>query len=550
MLHSRFVPTLVAGVLLVGFPFATPVVAQQPAHLLYTFDGDSAGDLFGSALSAAGDVNLDGFPDIIVGARADDNKGSSSGSARVLSGRDGRVLYTFDGDAAGDQLGYSVSGAGDVNRDGFADVIVGAPFDDNKGTNSGMARVLSGLDGKVLYSFDGDAAGDLFGYSVGGAGDVNKDTYADVIVGARDGNSLTGMARILSGKDGTILFTFNGDSSGDRFGTWVSGAGDVNLDSHPDVIVGAPFDDNNGSNSGMARVLSGKDGTILYTFNGDSAGDTFGICVSGAGDVNRDAFADVVVGANGDDNNGANSGSCRVFSGLTGKVLFTFDGDAAGHALGWTVSGAGDVNKDGYADVIAGKGAISFSNDLGYSRVISGKDGKSLYKFMGYQVSGGEDINRDGYADVITGTWVGFRTGARAGIAWAVSGKELTLRSDKHMLPLTGGTQSLTVEAGSAQANRLYWIFGSITGTHPGVTLAGVHIPLNPDAYTDLALANVTAAPFKNFRGTLSSAGSAIASLVVPTLSGGAFTVYHAYLVYDTNGTFYVASNPVSLRLR
>ncbi|MHC4515677.1 MAG: hypothetical protein ACYS5W_18520, partial [Planctomycetota bacterium] len=198
---------------------------------LYTFNGDSAGDRFGGSVSGAGDVNRDGFADLIVGARYDDNNGNNSGSARVLSGRDGKILYTFNGDAAGDEFGNSVSGAGDVNRDGHADVIVGAPTDDNNGSNKG---------------------------------------------------SDSGSARVLSGKDGKILYTFDGDSPGDYFGSAVSAAGDVNGDGHGDLIVGAYADDNKGSDSGSARVLSGKDGKILYTFDGDSPGDYFGSAVSAA----------------------------------------------------------------------------------------------------------------------------------------------------------------------------------------------------------------------------------------------------------------------------
>ena len=83
-----------------------------------------------------------------------------------------------------DQLGSSVSGAGDVNGDGFADLIVGAPCDDNNGFRSGSARVYSGIDGNVLYTFDGDDVGDRLGSSVSGAGDVNGDGFADLIVGA------------------------------------------------------------------------------------------------------------------------------------------------------------------------------------------------------------------------------------------------------------------------------------------------------------------------------------------------------------------------------
>ncbi len=122
------------------------LVVAAPARgqtILFTFDGDSAGDFFGISVSGAGDVNADGFADLIVGANGDDNNGTRSGSARVFSGLDGSILFTFDGDSAGDRFGTSVSGAGDVNGDGFADLIIGAHLDDNNGTDSGSARVIS-----------------------------------------------------------------------------------------------------------------------------------------------------------------------------------------------------------------------------------------------------------------------------------------------------------------------------------------------------------------------------------------------------------------------
>lgn len=127
----------------------------------------------------AGDINGDGFDDLIVGAPFDDNNGIDSGSTRVFSGSDGSVLYDFDGDSAGDQFGISVTAVGDANGDGFADLMVGAPFDDNNGTDSGSARLLSGVDGRVLNTFDGDSAGEQFGFTSQAVGDLNNDGAAD-----------------------------------------------------------------------------------------------------------------------------------------------------------------------------------------------------------------------------------------------------------------------------------------------------------------------------------------------------------------------------------
>ena len=225
-------------------------------------------------------------------------------------------LVTFNGDSANDNFGRSASGAGDVNGDGIADLIVGAVNDDNNGFDSGSAQVLSGFDGSLLHSFDEHSANDQLGVSVSGAGDVNGDGFADLIIGLADGAAFngnagpfSGTAQVRSGSDGSLLHSFATDSTVDRFGWAVSGAGDVNGDGLADLIVGARYDDQNGERSGSARVFSGSDGGVLHTFDDSAAGDWFGYSVSGAGDVNGDGFADLIVGAYRDDNNGGDSGS-------------------------------------------------------------------------------------------------------------------------------------------------------------------------------------------------------------------------------------------------
>ncbi len=402
-----------------------------------TLNGDSEGDELGTSVSDAGDVNGDGHADLIVGAPFDDNNGDNSGSARVFSGLDGSMLYTFNGDT-GDWLGHSVSGAGDVNGDGYADLIVGAYQDDNNGNNSGSARVFSGVNGSILYTFNGDSADDLLGESVSGAGDVDGDGHADLIVGAYgdDNNGpASGSARVFSGLDGSILYTFNGDSAFDYLGASVSGAGDVNGDGYADLIVGAYQDDNNGNNSGSARVFSGVNGSILYTFNGDSAYDRLGFSVSGAGDVNGDGYADLIVGAPFDNNL---SGSARVFSGLDGSMLYTFNGDFVGNAFfGTSVSDAGDVNGDGVADLIVGAQAL-LSEGLPYAQVFSGLNGSILYDFFGdsagdsfgVSVSGAGDVDGDGYDDLIVGATYDDNNGADSGSARVFLSSDLMNDSD------------------------------------------------------------------------------------------------------------------------
>jgi len=400
----------------------------------YIFTGEAAEDRLGWSVSGAGDVNNDGFDDLIVGASYNDAAGSEGGRAYVYSGQSGALLYTFTGEAVYDHFGGSVSGAGDVNNDGFDDLIVGAPLNEAGGSNTGRAYVYSGQSGVLLYTFTGEAGGypfgDEFGFSVSGTGDVNNDGFDDLIVGARlndAGGTDAGRAYVYSGQSGALLYTFTGEAVYDRFGGSVSGAGDVNNDGFDDLIVGARYNNAGGYNAGRAYVYSGQNGPLLYTFTGEAEEDYFGFSVSGAGDVNNDGFADLIVGAYLNDAGGDKAGRAYVYSGQSGPLLYTFTGDTAGDLFGFSVSGAGDVNNDGFADLIVG----AFWNDAGgtdagRAYIYSGQGGALLYTFtgeaaedyFGVSVSGAGDVNNDGFDDLIVGAYLNDAGGDKAGRAY------------------------------------------------------------------------------------------------------------------------------------
>ena len=382
-------------------------------------------------MSGAGDVNGDGFDDLIVGSPDEDNMNGrfpdDSGSARVFSGNDGSLLYTFDGGVRGLFLGASVSGAGDVNEDGFADVIVGGP------SEGGFpeVRVFSGSDGSVIHNLSGSAT---LGWSVSRIGDVNGDLIPDLVAGDpldnviqdENGQIFPGSAQVFSGSDGSILYDLDGDvsTSSTFFGTSVNGVGDVNGDGINDFIVGSP-------GAHTAQVFSGNDGSVLYNLLGDVTANYFGTSVSGLGDVNGDGIDDFIVGAPHDSGTlfflpgfGDVDGTVQVFSGSDGSVLYDLNGNDSSNNFGTSVSGLGDVNGDGIDDFIVGAPDETSdfgqpNNVIGTALVFSGNDGSVLYKLngdsvgdnFGFSVSGAGDVNGDGIDDFIVGAFSGGANG-------------------------------------------------------------------------------------------------------------------------------------------
>ena len=330
-----------------------------------------------------------------------------------LSSLNGIYGFRIKGETTNDYHGSTVASAGDINGDGFDDIIVGSAFaspDPSRlytgasyvifGTASGFAADfdLGTLNGSNGFQINGELFADFAGFLVGSAGDVNGDGFDDIIVGAYgadpNGHSRAGATYIVFGKDsgfpadlelstldGTNGFQINGEAQNDYSGYFATSAGDINADGYDDVIIGARFADPNGlNNAGASYVvygsgsafpavlnLSGLNGTNGFQINGEFEGDRSGIAAASAGDVNGDGLDDLVIGAYYAGPNGRNSGSAYVvfasasgfpanfeLSSINGTNGFKVNGEGEFDGAGISVAPAGDVNGDGFADVFIG----------------------------------------------------------------------------------------------------------------------------------------------------------------------------------------------------
>ncbi len=441
---------------------STGIASANPSTAATMIESNQAGAQLGYSVAGAGDVNGDGYADVIIGARFYANGQSTEGVAFIFhgsstgipNGNPSTAVTMIESNQAGAQLGTSVAGAGDVNGDGYDDVIVGAPRYSNGQTNEGIALVFhgsvtgvaSGDPSTAAALLESNQASSQFGISVAGAGDVNGDGYADVIVGSsfytntktQEGaafifhGSTTGIA---SGGPSAASSTFYSVQTNAQLGTSVAGAGDVNGDGYADVIIGAPLYDNGQTDEGAALVFlgsssgvaSGNPSTASATLEANVANSRLGTSVACAGDLNGDGYADVIVGASRYIRTVSNEGAALVFLGSPSGIasgnpntaaVFLYSGQSNAQ-FGFSVAGAGDVNGDGYSDILVGsyqydhpevdEGAafiylgspkgVASGNPSTAATLESNQDSANL----GLSVASAGDVNGDGYADVIVG---------------------------------------------------------------------------------------------------------------------------------------------------
>jgi hypothetical protein len=268
---------------------------------------ESPGDNFGRHVDGVGDVNHDGFADVIIGAPGN-NK--NTGAAYVYSGRDGKLLLKLMGESEGDQYGSAVTGS--TGKTGTL-LVVGAPA--SGAGRRGRAYVYKSLDQKPAFTFDADESGQaLGGMFVSMPGDLDGDGFPDVYASDFSDNGKgpgAGRIYVYSGKDGHRLYTLSGQTPSEGFGTSPSIAGDVDGDGYPDLIVGSWQFGVEANSAGRAYLYSGRDGHLMKTYTCRIPGDTFGFDAVGMGDVNGDGTVDFLITSAWSGIHGFHSG--RVF---------------------------------------------------------------------------------------------------------------------------------------------------------------------------------------------------------------------------------------------
>mgnify|MGYP002631426321 CR=1 FL=1 len=383
-----------AGAVYVYYGSATGLVDETK---LTASDG-AAGDDYGTDIDGAGDLDNDGYDDLIIGSPGDDDNGLDSGSVYIYYGSSTGILTTHDKVTASDGatldfFGDVVVGHVDIDGDGYGDVLVGAPYEDQSSTDLGAVYVYygsaSGIDSSTeekLGASDGTVS-DHFGASIAG-GDLDADGYDDVAVGVPDDVAATGAVYLYYGSSTGLANESKLQASDkgtyDSFGYDVAVVGDIDDDGYNDILVGAPGDDDTALNAGAVYAYYGSSSGItssseqkLVASDGTGA-DAYGNAVAGAGDFNDDGYDDVVIGAWVDDANGGSAGSAYLVYGTstglaTDDIKLLGTDTTNGDRFGASVLGDVDLDGDGSHELVIG----AFHDDD------NGASSGSLYLFEG-----------------------------------------------------------------------------------------------------------------------------------------------------------------------
>jgi len=425
---------------------------QSVGNATATLYGDAGAARLGQGdpgVAAAGDLDGDGQTDLVVSAIFDSTVERRQGAVYLVSGMPGasidnigNVAHTkLVGDDANDWAGYAVAGAGDVDGDGQADLFVGATRDDTSGTDAGISFVLLGpVDGDAVLADRADAAwtgasaGEISG-ELSWVGDFDGDGLDDLLVGAQWAGDNNGAAYLVFGpatSGGSLAaadLVLSGENADDEASSSLSGVGDLDGDGLNDLAVGARNADLDGENSGgVYVVLGGRTGSHSLAsadsvLMGEGAGAEvgWGVSIAGAGDTDGDGYDDMIIGARNDSDAATNAGAAYIVQGPVADGMWSLSladakllGETADDFTGDSVGGAGDVDGDGFSDVVVGSGYSSLgAEEGGAAYVLRGPltgtsslaDADGIIRAAAAQdrlrTRGAGDLDNDGLDDIV-----------------------------------------------------------------------------------------------------------------------------------------------------
>ncbi|MCB9919955.1 MAG: VCBS repeat-containing protein [Planctomycetes bacterium] len=402
------------------------LIAQKK---LYEYRSNGLNDIFGYSVAGLGDVDLDGRPDFAIGNFYDDRVARDAGAVSVYSGMTGILIRTHRGDGAGDWAGHAVATAGDFDRDGAQDVLVGAYGSDKAFWNGGLVRCYSGKSGALLQEVTADRASEEFGIALQTLGDVDSDGVPDWLVGARRGDSTPGAVVVVSAKTGKRLYEvpWHPGISATSYGS-ISIVGDVDGDQTPDFVVGSRAE-----GWGAVRLYSGRGGKVLLQVLGTSSSSAnFGDRVAGIGDVDRDGAPDFAFSTiDQQSTSQPRLFTIRAVSSKSGKELWAIR--KLWEPLA-SLTSVGDMSGDGFPDVLYGLSRSVSNNGAGSVTCLNGATGQELFVIdgpersssFGHALDDVGDVNGDGVQDFLVGmaqwkpggaaqVWSGTPTNVRGG---------------------------------------------------------------------------------------------------------------------------------------